>query len=240
MPCMVIITMLLLLDDLLSLIAPHKCKRCGVVGSTLCQRCINDTLKEINPFCVYCGAMTNNTNLCGKCRKKSPFDDIYAVGYRQGALKHLVGDYKYHSEAASCRPIAQLFCDRLAPTDLPDDIAIVYIPTIPAHIRRRGFDHMGLVARQIRRILPCHVASLFIRVDNTSQHELSERQRHERIQSSLALNAKYIARHGVPQSVLIIDDIWTTGATLEWAAILLRRAGVEKIYAGVICRQPKD
>lgn len=240
MPCMVIITMLLLLDDLLSLIAPHKCKRCGVVGSTLCQRCINDTLKEINPFCVYCGAMTNNTNLCGKCRKKSPFDDIYAVGYRRGTLKHLVGDYKYHSEAASCRPIAQLLCDRLAPTDLPDDVAIVYIPTIPAHIRRRGFDHMGLVARQIRRILPCHVASLFIRVDNTSQHELSERQRHERIKSSLALNAKYIARHGVPQSVLIIDDIWTTGATLEWAAILLHRAGVEKIYAGVICRQPKD
>lgn len=238
---MVIITMLLLLDDLLSLIAPHICKRCGVVGSTYCERCINDTLKETKPFCVYCGALTEKSNLCDKCRKRSPFDDIYVVGYRRGALKRLVGDYKYHSEVASCRPIARLLCNRLRPADLPEDLAVASIPTIPAHIRRRGFDHMRLVARQMRGISPRRVnVRLFIRTDNTSQHELNERQRHERIKGSLVLNAKYIARHGVPQSVLIIDDIWTTGATLEWAATLLREAGVEKIYAGVVCRQPKD
>lgn len=234
-------TMLLLLDDLIGLIAPHKCKGCGVVGSTFCSRCVNETIGQIKSACIYCGARTVGSNLCSACRNKhSQFNDIYMVGYRTGALKSLVGDYKYHSEVASCRPIAQLLLDRVKDVELPADSVIVPITTTPVHVRQRGFDHMVLIARELSWLSGKRVETgLLVRLDNAVQHELSSAERHKRIKTSLALSERYLARHKAPESVILLDDIWTTGATMEWAATLLRRAGVKKVFGLTLCRQPK-
>ncbi|MDO4271392.1 MAG: phosphoribosyltransferase family protein [Candidatus Saccharibacteria bacterium] len=171
--------------------------------------------------------------MCAICQKKhNLFTSLYCVGERCGSLKRLVGDYKYHSEIASYRPLAQLLADKVCPAN---DVVIVSIPTISAHIRERGFDHMLLVARELARLTGSSVNNkLLYRTDNLSQHTLKLVDRKKLIQKSLAIKTNC----PIPDKVLLVDDIWTTGSTMMTAAKLLKMAGVSKIYGAVIARQP--
>ena len=240
--------MLLLMDGLLSVLSPHICKGCGSVGATYCRRCIFDTIKRIDPICLYCRRPAGRSNLCRICCKKHHlFDDLIAIGPRRGSLMTLVGDYKYNSEIASSKPIAKLLSSRINDLDL--DGEIVPIPTIPAHIRQRGFDHIVMMARQLSRETGLAVNNkMLIRVDNSSQHTLSGSERKTHIKKSLKLSEKYQHVVGsdnhenqlpVPHTAIILDDIWTTGATMETAAKLLRSIGVQKIIGLVVLYQPK-
>lgn len=240
--------MILGLSDILGVIAPHVCKRCGREGSTLCDNCINDIMAARRPRCVYCGAKCKYNNLCSNCHQKhSEFDDFYYISMRTGALKRLVGDYKYFSEVASCRPIACLASQTLKTMPLPDNLVIIPITTVPAHVRERGFDHMELVAKILaRQLSAAHECSnihsethYLVRKDNSAQHELTSAERQTKIKSSLALNKNCLADHPMPKNVLILDDIFTTGATMSWAAQLIRQAGAKKIIGLTILRQPK-
>ena len=267
--------MLGLADQCLELLSPHICKGCGAVGSTFCSRCILYTTKHNYPICVSCDKPCKSNNLCAACREKNKlFDQVVCVGERSGALAHLIGDYKYNSEVASCRPIAKLVYIRLrqagiiAPHKLLDDeveaaikttalsamandngvpanlaransdAQIVAIPTIAKHIRQRGFDHMLLVARELSKLsgLPVNT-KLLTRADNVSQHTLSAVDRRKLIKRSLVLRRKIAV---VPSTVILIDDIWTTGSTLSTAAALLRQIGVQKIIAVAILKQPHN
>ena len=136
--------MSLLIDDIIGLLSPHICKECGSIGATYCRRCIFNTIKRNDHICLYCRQPAEHNNVCDSCCKKYHlFDDVIAIGPRKGSLKSLVGDYKYNSELASCRPIAELLAAKIAGLNQHDEIEIVPIPTISAHVRQRGFDHTG-------------------------------------------------------------------------------------------------
>lgn len=226
--------MLLLIDDILGLLSPHICKGCGQIGSTYCSRCIFNMTKRNYPICLTCGKPCKTNNLCPACRKRNNFfADLHCLGERTGELLHLVGDYKYNSEVASCRVLARLVANRM--TTLPPDLVIVPIPTIAAHIRQRGFDHMLLLARQLGRLTNRPVNNKILhRTNNISQHRLNLRDRRELIRGSLAVYDQSPA----PSRVLLLDDIWTTGSTMKTAAELLHQAGVSDVVGCVIVKQP--
>ena len=242
--------MLLLIDDILGLLSPHICKECGSIGATYCRRCIFNTIKRNDHICLYCRQPAEHNNLCDSCCKKYHlFDDVIAIRPRKGSLKSLVGDYKYNSELASCRPIAELLAAKIAGLNQHDEIEIVPIPTISAHVRQRGFDHTCMVAKQLAKLANLRVNNkILIRADNSSQHTLSGKERRTRITKSLVLNEKYRRVIGnddemtslpIPRTVIVLDDIWTTGATMETAAKLLLSIGVQKIIGLVVLYQPK-
>lgn len=238
--------MLLLMDKALGLLSPHICKGCGKVGSTYCTRCIFNTIKRNDPICLYCHQPTEQNNLCDSCCKKHRlYDELIAVGPRRDVLMHLVGDYKYNSELESCRAIARLLAVRIDGLHLDGDI--IPIPTIPSHVRQRGFDHILMVAKQLAKYTNLKVNNkMLIRTDNTSQHTLSGSERKIKIKQSLALNWRYDNAADtdknklyIPNTAIVLDDIWTTGATMEQAARLLRSIGAQKIIGLVVLYQPK-
>ena len=233
--------MLLLLDDLLGLLSPHICKRCGVVGSTYCKRCIYDVAEQPYSVCLNCRGRCSSDNLCPNCHKAlSCFTRLVSIAPRQGSLKHLVDGYKFHSEVASVQVLAGLIDLRLG--DLPAETVIVPVPTVASHIRERGFDHMLLVAKQLARRRQLAVADdILARTDNLSQHQHNALDRHRLIKKSLVLSSAYdqpVVDH-IPSSVLLLDDIWTTGSTMIRAAKLLKKAGVRQIIALTVLTQPK-
>lgn len=176
--------------------------------------------------------------MCTQCRKSSAqrLTNAWVVGWRTGALRQLTNDYKFHSELNAAQILALLLqktLQRAAP-ELGLD-AIVYVPTIARHIRARGFDHMALVAQQLGARLGVPVLpEVLVRLDNHVQHG-SNRQERRRIVTSLGVNAGAI----LPANVLLIDDIWTTGSTMQTAAALLRGAGVRRVYGLIVAVQPE-
>jgi ComF family protein len=202
-----------MLDQILSIVSPHVCKGCGIVGQPLCQRCIFNIIK--NKSC-------------------SAQKDFYSIGRRRSVLKQLTDDYKFKSERAIAKTFAEML-DQTLPKLAPDTV-VVPVPTASAHVRQYGFDHTKLLAKKLARRRRLTYASLLVRTHNQTQHMLTQREREKAAETAFRL-----ARSGpLPRRILLIDDVVTTGATLRAARKILRQAGVKNIKTSVICYQNKN
>jgi ComF family protein len=157
---------------------------------------------------------------------------VFVVGERTRTLRKLVGNYKYFSRRESAVATAQLLNDVLP--EISPELTIVPLPTIPKHIRERGFDHMKLVARKLshRRGLKCDL-NLLCRTDNVSQHTANLQQRQKQAAQAFSVNP----HRPMPKLILLVDDIYTTGATTMAAAKLLKKHGAREVWLGIVARQ---
>lgn len=221
-----------MIDRILSLLAPHSCCGCGNLGSILCDNCINDIISERFEQCLLCLSPTANDNLCKTCRATSVLDAAWCVGIRETSLKSLLDSYKF-SSARQAGVIAARLLDQTVPI-LLDDVCVVPVPTASSHVRSRGFDHTHIIAKRFakRRHLPC--SQVLERNDSSTQHFKTREQRIQSASAGLGVRSK------VPASVLLIDDIYTTGATMQACAQKLRESGVKTLYVAIIARQTLD
>lgn len=226
---------------LLDLLCPHSCRGCGVLGAVLCERCKNHIISEHQNICPHCRRVSPNvnpksrqgsipsgsSNLCPDC--DSPFQDFWSVGWREGALAKLVSEYKYKSVRACSDTLAELL-DRSIPDSAPKDMIIIPLPTIGKHIRERGLDHTNLLAKKLAKRRGWKVLPVLQRATDTVQVGTSAKIRQSQAEKT------YQASRQVAQdsSYLLLDDVWTTGASMLSAAKVLKSAGAKTIYGAVI------
>lgn len=148
-----------------------------------------------------------------------------------GMPKQLIHDFKFERKQAAARPIAQLMAESLP--YLPPETIITHIPTAPRRVRMRGYDHAALLAKELAKRLGLSHQTLLRRVTQTRQ---VGSKRAERIKQ---MERAFEPVSNVPQNakVLLVDDLVTTGATLESAARVLRNAGVKTIDATVFAQK---
>lgn len=221
-----------MIDHILSTIAPHICSGCAEYGTVLCKSCRDDIAYEDFGRCVWCLGLTAPTHQCTTCRTKIGARGAWAVGERADVLKRLLNDYKFESHREAAKPLAELL-DYALPL-LPADTIVTWVPTTPAHIRARGFDHARLLAHEFAQRRDMQIRPLLERHQTLSQHELSRSAREAAAKQAFGLRDS-----PAPSSVLLIDDILTTGATLRACTSLLRSTGAE-VYVAVVGRQPLD
>ncbi len=222
-----------MLDDVLSIIAPHRCYKCGILGQSLCRNCKNYIASQAFRSCLVCGRFLIHENLCS--RHRLPYRHAWCVARRRGVISQLINDLKFHRAFANAKVLAQLLDARL-PVFSPDTV-IVPIPTTPANIRRRGYDHMVLIARHLARRRKLKVSRLLKRRNNVTQHfakNLTERRKNAdgffKIDAKVDPNKHY----------LVMDDIFTSGSTVRAAAQCLRQAGAKQVSVVVLARQVRD
>lgn len=228
-----------ILDHLIGTIAPHICKGCGRAGTTLCHSCFLDIIEGYYRKCILCGAeiseetFAKNGNMCAACSRKLPCRKVWVVGERIGTMMHLVDEFKYNSERSSQKVISELL-DVVVPK-VSNSTVVTMIPTAPPHIRERGFDHAQLMAKGFAKRRELKFAKLLTRRSFESQHDKNARERMLLASKMFNISRKFQAR--LPQEVLLVDDIWTTGASTIAATKLLKSAGVESVDLAIIARQ---
>ncbi len=218
-----------MIDEILARIAPHHCYGCGITGAILCERCKNYISDRPFLSCAVCTQSTRGANLCRKHRL--PYQQLWCVGARTGALADVIDAYKFERVRAAYRDVAVLLDRRLPP--LPPDTLVVPIPTTPHNIRRRGYDHMRLVARELAKRRGLHDAQLLSRRNNVTQH-FTKSAAERRKQAAGFFELRHEFTGDVP--ILLIDDIFTTGATVRAGAECLRYAGYSTITAAILVR----
>jgi ComF family protein len=219
-----------MIDNLLSLLAPHYCYGCGKMGSSLCINCKYDIISESYGQCIICESPTARDALCSRCR--SPYQRAWCVGRRTDELQRLIGGFKFQGVRQAYEPLAELL-DQALP-ELPPETLLVPIPTVRAHVRQRGYDHMFLIARALARMRKLEVAPYLQRKTATQQLGADRQTRMRQARTAFACETALNPQ--VPY--LLLDDVVTTGATLRYGAKTLQAAGATTIWVATISRQP--
>lgn len=218
-----------------NVIAPHYCCSCGEIGEILCESCFYDIVSE-SAFvgrCLVCTRPSVSEGVCTSCQASLPYSRAWAAAERRDAVQRLIDSGKYESNRTGCDRQAELL-SAILPV-LPAETVIVPVPTIQAHIRQRGYGHTERLARQLAKIRNIHYAPLLRRRASFVQQGANLSTRIRQAEQSFAANP---VTHTAP--ILLVDDVFTTGSTLKYAAKTLRDAGADDVWVAVTSRQLFD
>jgi ComF family protein len=216
---------------------PPICLLCGAAGEgewDLCAGCRRDFPVNVNP-CRRC-AMPLGTEAaltCGQCHQRPPFFDLaYAPLLYQPPLDLLIKELKFHGRLAVAHLLGKWLGLALqSRCPLPE--VIIPVPLHPARLRRRGYNQALELARPVARHLG--IPLLFDSVrrvrPTAPQSQLDMQTRHSNVRGAFIVNRPLAARH-----LALVDDVMTTGSTLNELARVLRSAGAREIEVWTCAR----
>lgn len=210
--------------NIISVLTPYDCLFCAREGSLVCNNCRLEIIDVIPSRCFLCKSVTENYDTCTKCRKTTPLKRVYVATTYNENVKRLIHKMKLGSTREATSVIAQLLDESVPYYDNP---VVSFVPTTPSHIRQRGFNHTRLIAKEFARLRGYKYQELLSRADNSKQ---VGKTRQERLSQ---LRGVFNARDVVDQNntVLLIDDVTTTGATINEATKTLKKTGVKNVEA---------
>ncbi len=221
-----------LFKPFIDLIAPPLCILCEnpVKDKLICENCENEidrnfAIKE--NFCLKCGGIFEG-NRCPRCRDtKFSFEFNRSVYIYDGKVKQIVEDFKYNKFKKLSDFIAGRMQELLA-REYPKIHVLVPIPIHPTRKRERGFSQTELIAKKLSSLtgINCDCENL-IRIKHTkSQATLTRKERKSNLKDAFKLIEPSRFRN---QNVLLIDDVMTTGITMNEAAKILKKHGA-RVY----------
>jgi ComF family protein len=227
-----------LVDRLWDAVLPSHCLLCGARGQgelSLCQACAADMPRN-RVCCARCALpLESPAPLCGRCQKRGPpWDAAWAPFRYEWPLAPLEARFKFGGDLAAGRTLAALWCVAPPPAGMP--AAIVPVPLHRSRLRRRGYNQALELAQLLGRHFGVPVLrDTLRRVRATAaQTELTAVQRRRNVRG--AFSAAF--GDDVPQHVAVLDDVFTTGATLAECARMLKKAGVARVDVWALARAP--
>jgi ComF family protein len=220
-----------ILERVIAGVAPHACLNCGSEGGLLCEWCFSDCFPPVPPRCYKCYAATSDSAVCAKCCHKTPLKRVWVRTDYDGLARQLVHAFKFERMQATGTIIAEYL-----QTTIPymQNAMIVPIPTASSRLRQRGYDHAKLIAKELSRKTGLPRSALLARHGQTRQVGTKRAERLQQTQGAFRLSKPKLIKDA---HILLVDDVVTTGATLEEAARTLKRAGAKTVDAVVFAQK---
>lgn len=203
------------LNKLREIIYPKWCFGCGKAGSYLCASCRIRKIRHIyEPVCPVCQTTVSGCFVHQDCQEYTYLDGVISVGRYEGLLKKLILAAKYQYYFAVLEELAELLRLKLREFEsLAADAVITYVPSSPERKRWRGFNQSEMLANflageEVHKVLDKKAGA-------AAQATLNRYERLQNLQGSFFISAKSPSVLAKVRKVLIIDDVFTTGATAE-------------------------
>ena len=211
----------------LDLIAPHYCRGCGRVGSILCIRCKKNIINNYQNYCPFCKYPSSSCI----CTEHCNFPPAYIIAKRGSLISSLARDLKYNSVRSAARPLAEIL-NAVLPT-FHNTLIIVPLPTISPHIRKRGLDHTLLISKHLSKMRKnTKVSRLLLRTNKTTQVGSNRKQRLSQAKNAYSINPAITIKKDV--TYLLLDDVWTTGASIKAATKILQSHKIDNIAITIL------
>jgi len=218
----------------LDLLFPPRCIGCRRVGSWLCAECLDQMPRVEPPFCARCGDVVAADGICARCRTAPlQIECIRSVVYFEGVLREAMHWLKYRGRTALAEPLGGLLAAYWMQHPMTADV-VVPVPLHATRLRERGYNQAALLAREMARRVGLVVDELtLVRQRATApQVELDAKQRKENVRDAFRCSDDALTS----KQVLLIDDVCTTGATLEACAVALLEGGARGVQALTLAR----
>ncbi len=217
-------------------VLPQQCLLCSAEAAArpLCAGCQAQLPRLTAQRCPQCATPTAQGDLCGRCLTDPPaFNAVTAAWIYAWPLTPVIQQFKYAGNLALTRLLAEAICGAVStPVDL-----VIPMPLAPARLRARGFNQALELARQVCRATQTPLAAGACRrvLDAAPQAILPWRQRAKNIRGAFVCDADLQGLR-----VAVVDDVITTGATLNELARTLRKAGAIEVHGWVAARTLKQ
>lgn len=220
-----------LIEMAVSLLAPHACLACRREGLPVCTACAEQCFEAPLSRCYRCAAPSERSATCRTCSGGTPLGHVWVAASYAGAAKETIGLLKFQRAKAAACVIADCLDRRLPP--LPAGAIVSAVPTANSRVRLRGYDQARLIASGLAKKRGLMYQDALWRVKTTRQVGANRSDRFRYLENAFTVRKpkRLAGRH-----ILLIDDVLTTGATLESAARELHRHGVGRIDAAVFAR----
>ena len=217
---------------LLELVFPARCAGCDRPGTLLCDSCRSEIVRiDVADACPNCGAPHGRVR-CNECNGRPfAFSSARCAALLAPPVSHAVVALKDGGERRYADLLARVLADA-AGEWLSEFDVLVPVPAAPAAVRRRGFDHSADIARHLARLTDTPVQALLKAAASADQRSLGRRARFANREGAFRIAAGV----RMPARIVLIDDVLTTGATLDGAARVLRRSGAEDVRALAVAR----
>ncbi|MGM9550854.1 MAG: ComF family protein [Clostridia bacterium] len=223
---------------------PHRCSFCDEIlpydnQRFICDKCIKTIDYITGPTCLKCGSPREEYSLpvCLNCRKyRYSFAGSFTpLKYKDKTRKALLR-MKFRNKTHFAYSFAYLICNNIVTKDYPDFDFITYIPLSRERFNERGYNQAEIIAFECGKILNVPVISTLTRKDGTpNQHDLPLKERHRNAKNSFF--PKDMKLNG---TALLIDDIYTTGSTMDYCSSLLLKMGCDKVYIACLALTVKE
>ena len=219
----------------LELLFLKSCVQCGKVGAAVCDDCLAEIKAIQTQVCPKCGKISDRGTWCPSCKGDSQLTGIIiAAEYQKGPTKEMIHYLKYNSVTELAPLLADLMIDQLIDEDLPKDIIITVVPLHRKKKLERGYNQSELIGKIVAEKLGIEYQNLLIRKKYTeSQVKLKGAQRRKNLDNVFELT-KSIDVSG--RSIILVDDVSTTGTTLEECARILRVANARRVWGLVVSK----
>jgi competence protein ComFC len=219
-------------ESAIDFIYPKSCAGCGRRGTWLCAEC-DATLERFRPpWCPRCGV----PDAFRKCRcavTPHQFTAVRSVGPFDGWLRGAIVQFKYHGEWGRAEALSTSLAKAM--TELLPCDGLVPVPLHPSRMRQRGFNQSLMLAEQVARELGLDVSDVLVRRKRTSpQASLGASGRQINVQGAFAMRADSDVKG---HSIILVDDVITTGATLAACAETLRHGGAASVAVATLARE---
>lgn len=206
-------------EKVFNALAPYDCLLCTTEGQLVCDWCWPEAFEVIPRRCFICRSSTPHGEVCSSCRPGVFLDHVWVITPYRRAAKVLVRRMKIHAQRQACQLIARAMHESAPHIS---GVVVTSVPTAAARIRERGFDHGRLIAEEFAHLRQLPYRQLLVRLGRAKQAGASRAERQTQIKGVYQPRGSTDIK-GL--SVLLIDDVTTTGATMIEVAKVLRRAG---------------
>lgn len=232
------------LKEAVNALLPPACPMCGRpapfaggMRTDICGDCMQKVNYVSEPVCLKCGkpVQDDETEYCSDCsRREHVYDQACAVYEYSKNVKDSIYRFKYYNKQEYAGIYAKQMADRCGGMIRmwhPD--VIIPVPIHISRFRERGFNQAGLIAQSLGKVMgiPVDEQSLVRTIKTVPMKELSNKERIKNLQNAFQVRGK-VVRY---KKVLIVDDIYTTGATFDACAAVLKEAGVLQVYGVSLC-----
>ena len=221
-----------LVEQLIAIIAPHYCIGCEAEGDVICASC-RQNIQPIPERCYKCRKATPDSLTCPSCRKNSLLRHVWVAGSYDGIPKDLVHMLKFDGVRAAAQDMAAMMAPLPVGLDESEMVYIVHIPTATSRVRQRGYDQAELLAQALAKQLDIQHRSLITRIGQSRQVGAKRADRLSQLQGAFRLRHEALIKGA---HIVLVDDVITTGATLETAARALKKAGARQVDAIVFAQ----
>src|SRR5882724_11690407 len=240
-------------SSLFSLLFPSDCRICRsplttVASLPVCEPCLAQIVPLEGLLCRVCGEKLFSTvmngedgALCGMCRRAEPrFRRAAAYGAYEGALRDLIHLFKYKGTRPAGKLLGSLLNQAVTAMAMPDSVIVVPVPLWSRNAR--GFNQAEAIARtfmdfQTSSSIQLDTTILVRTRETASQTGLTRHQRRANVRGAFAVRKPEKVKG---RSILIVDDVMTTGTTAGECARVLRRAGTKEVFVATVARATKE